>query len=402
MPNFRYRALSQSGEMVHGTIAAATAKDVIRRIEYLKLLPIEAIEDKAKRASGFGLSFGRPAASEVTTFTRDLSLLLKAGARLEDALELLGDDADIGRLRPVVAKIRAAILSGDSFSDAIERHPTLFPAMYVALARVGEVSGTLDHVLELLGAERVRSEAMRRKLVDAMQYPAFVLVASVAVMIFFFMFVLPQFGSVLRDFGGKTDTAMGTFLDISDFMRGNATELVLATSAAIVGVWLLLRQPALRASMLSTVSAWPGLSGIFRSYRTSLFCRNLGILLGSGVGLTGTLRILVNIMAVTGSAAAWSDAADRVRHGGKLSEALAAAGMLPPMAIRMLRLGEETGQLAQLSGRIAEFYEAKLQRSLDRVVGVVGPAAIIFISTVVGGLIVSVMTALLSVTQLVQ
>ncbi len=402
MPNFRYRALSQSGEMVHGTIAAATAKDVIRRIEYLKLLPIEAIEDKAKRASGFGLSFGRPAASEVTTFTRDLSLLLKAGARLEDALELLGDDADIGRLRPVVAKIRAAILSGDSFSDAIERHPTLFPAMYVALARVGEVSGTLDHVLELLGAERVRSEAMRRKLVDAMQYPAFVLVASVAVMIFFFMFVLPQFGSVLRDFGGKTDTAMGTFLDISDFMRGNATELVLVTSAAIVGVWLLLRQPALRASMLSTVSAWPGLSGIFRSYRTSLFCRNLGILLGSGVGLTGTLRILVNIMAVTGSAAAWSDAADRVRHGGKLSEALAAAGMLPPMAIRMLRLGEETGQLAQLSGRIAEFYEAKLQRSLDRVVGVVGPAAIIFISTVVGGLIVSVMTALLSVTQLVQ
>lgn len=402
MPNFRYRALSQSGEMVHGTIAAATAKDVIRRIEYLKLLPIEAIEDKAKRASGFGLSFGRPAASEVTTFTRDLSLLLKAGARLEDALELLGDDADIGRLRPVVAKIRAAILSGDSFSDAIERHPTLFPAMYVALARVGEVSGTLDHVLELLGAERVRSEAMRRKLVDAMQYPAFVLVASVAVMIFFFMFVLPQFGSVLRDFGGKTDTAMGTFLDISDFMRGNATELVLVTSAAIVGVWLLLRQPALLASMLSTVSAWPGLSGIFRSYRTSLFCRNLGILLGSGVGLTGTLRILVNIMAVTGSAAAWSDAADRVRHGGKLSEALAAAGMLPPMAIRMLRLGEETGQLAQLSGRIAEFYEAKLQRSLDRVVGVVGPAAIIFISTVVGGLIVSVMTALLSVTQLVQ
>lgn len=402
MPNFRYRALSQSGEMVHGTIAAATAKDVIRRIEYLKLLPIEAIEDKAKRASGFGLSFGRPAASEVTTFTRDLSLLLKAGARLEDALELLGDDADIGRLRPVVAKIRAAILSGDSFSDAIERHPTLFSAMYVALARVGEVSGTLDHVLELLGAERVRSEAMRRKLVDAMQYPAFVLAASVAVMIFFFMFVLPQFGSVLRDFGGKTDTAMGTFLDISDFMRGNATELVLATSTAIVGVWLLLRQPALRASMLSTVSAWPGLSGIFRSYRTSLFCRNLGILLGSGVGLTGTLRILVNIMAVTGSAAAWSDAADRVRHGGKLSEALAAAGMLPPMAIRMLRLGEETGQLAQLSGRIAEFYEAKLQRSLDRVVGVVGPAAIIFISTVVGGLIVSVMTALLSVTQLVQ
>ena len=107
------------------------------------------------------------------------------------------------------------------------------------------------------------------------------------------------------------------------------------------------------------------------------------------------------VCSVTGSASAWSVAADRVRQGGKLSEALAASNILPAMAIRMLRLGEETGQLPVLAGRIAEFYEAKLQRSLDRIVGIVGPVAIITISTVVGGLIVSVMTALLSVTQLV-
>ena len=136
-------------------------------------------------------------------------------------------------------------------------------------------------------------------------------------------------------------------------------------------------------------------------YRTSLFCRNLGVLLGSGVNLTATLRILVDIMAVTGGEATWAAAADRVRHGGKLSDALSAASSLPPMAVRMLRLGEETGQLPALAARVAEFYEAKLQRSLDRIVGIVGPLAIVTISTVVGGLIVSVMTALLSVTQLV-
>ena len=106
-------------------------------------------------------------------------------------------------------------------------------------------------------------------------------------------------------------------------------------------------------------------------------------------------------MAVTGRLDAWTLAADRVRHGGKLSEALSASSSLPPMALRMLRLGEETGQLPGLAGRVAEFYEAKLQRSLDRIFGIIGPLAIITISTVVGGLIVSVMTALLSVTQLV-
>jgi general secretion pathway protein F len=153
--------------------------------------------------------------------------------------------------------------------------------------------------------------------------------------------------------------------------------------------------------MISEISRVPGISSVFNFYRAALFCRNLGILLGSDVTLTATLRILVDIMTVTGRAAPWMATADRVRHGGKLSEALATTAILPPMAIRMLRIGEETGQLPTLSARVAEFYEAKLQRSLDRVVGIVGPLAIISISVVVGGLIVSVMTALLSITQIV-
>jgi general secretion pathway protein F len=402
VPNFRYRALTQNGEIVNGTISAPTVAEVARRIEYLRLLPIETIEDRRTAASlgGFGL-FGRPTAAEITTFTRDLALLLKAGARLDDALELLAGDADIGRLRPVIGKLHAALLSGESLADAVAAYPGLFPPMYGALVRVGEVSGTLDQVLDMLGAERARSEQMRRKLTDAMQYPAFVLVAAVGVMLFFILFVLPQFSSVLQDFGTKSDTALSAFIRLSEFLRANATAAMLGAAAAIAGGWWLLRRAATRAAIVNVLSRMPGVGTIFQFYRTSLFCRNLGILLGSGVNLTATLRILVDIMAVTGSEASWSAAADRVRHGGKLSDALAVASSLPPMAVRMLRLGEETGQLPALSGRVAEFYEAKLQRSLDRIVGIVGPLAIVTISTVVGGLIVSVMTALLSVTQLV-
>jgi general secretion pathway protein F len=337
----------------------------------------------------------------VTTFTRDLALLLKAGARLDDALELLASDADVGRLRPVVGKLRAALLSGENFADAVANYPALFPVMYGALVRVGELSGTLDQVLEMLGTERARAELMRRKLTDAMQYPAFVLVAAACVMLFFILFVLPQFSSVLQDFGGKTDSALSVFIRLSDFLRANATAMLLGSAAVIAGIWWLLRRPGTGAAVISAVSRVPGIAGIFQFYRTSLFCRNLGVLLGSGVNLTSTLRILVDIMAVTGNAATWAAAADRVRHGGKLSDALSAANSLPPMALRMLRLGEETGQLPALAGRVAEFYEAKLQRSLDRIVGIVGPLAIVTISAVVGGLIVSVMTALLSVTQLV-
>ena len=402
MPNFRYRALTQTGEIVHGTLTAPSAREVAARIEYLKLLPIETIEEKKAASGSFGLGvFNQPSSAEVTTFTRDLALLMKAGARLDDALELLATDADVGRLRPVVGKLRTALLSGESFADAVSAHPTLFPAMYIALVRVGEVSGTLDQVLEALGAERARAEQMRRKLTDAMQYPAFVLVAAIGVMLFFILFVLPQFSSVLQDFGGKSDTALGFFISLSDVMRANSTALLLATAALIAIIWWLLRRPGATSAITCAAARVPGLASIFQYYRTSLFCRNLGVLLGSGVSLTGTLRILVDIMAVTGNAGGWSAAADRVRHGGKLSDALSAAGSLPPMAVRMLRLGEETGQLPALASRVADFYEAKLQRSLDRIVSIIGPLAIITISTVVGGLIVSVMTALLSVTQLV-
>jgi general secretion pathway protein F len=403
MPNYRYCAMTQSGEIVTGSIAAPTAAEVSHRVEYLGLVLIEtALEGGAAAMSSFSWTiFSRPRPEDVTVFTRDLGLLLKAGARLDDGLELLANDTDVGRLRPTVVKIKAAILAGESFAEAIARHPSLFPPMYVALVRVGEVSGTLDQILEMLGNERVRAEALRRKFTDALHYPAFVLLAAGGVLLFFILFVLPQFSSVLRDFNAKTDSVIETFLALSDLLRAHGVEIGALAASAIVGCWLIWRRPGTRAAVITQMSRLPLVSAVFGFHRTALFCRNLGTLLGSGVTLTATLRILVEIMAVTGKVAVWTAMADRVRHGGKLSDALAASEILPAMAVRMLRLGEETGQLPALAGRVADFYEAKLQRHLDRIVGIVGPLAIVTISVVVGGLIVSVMTALLSVNQVV-
>jgi general secretion pathway protein F len=404
MPNFRYCAMTQKGEIVTGSIAAPSVAEVGQRIEYLGLVLVEtALDGGSAAVSSFSLTaiLSRPRPEDVTLFTRDLALLLRAGARLDDALELLANDSDVGRLRPTVVKIKAAILAGESFAEAIGRHPLLFPPMYVALVRVGEVSGTLDQLLEMLGNERVRSEALRRKFTDALQYPAFVLLAAGGVLLFFILFVLPQFSSVLRDFNANPDSMIETFLNISDFLRAHGLEVSLLAASAIVGGWVVWRRPGTRAAVVTQLSRLPLVSSVFGFHRTALFCRNLGTLLGSGVTLTTTLRILTDIMAVTGSLSVWTAMADRVRHGGKLSDALAQSAILPAMAVRMLRLGEETGQLPVLAGRVADFYEAKLQRHLDRIVGIVGPLAIIIISFVVGGLIVSVMTALLSVNQVV-
>jgi general secretion pathway protein F len=403
VPSFRYRALTQSGELVSGSITAPTASEVANRIEFLGLVPIETITeagDNYKVRLNFSL-FSKPRTEDVTVFTRDLALLLKAGARIDDALDLLAVDIDIGRLRSVVAQIRGRVLAGESLSEALMHHPTLFPPMYVALVRVGETSGALDHVLEVLGTERNRGEAMRRKVTDALRYPAFVLFAACAVLSFFLLFVLPQFAAVLKDFNAKLDPIVATLFDLSTFVRAHLEIIEATIVILIVCGWLVFRRATVRARILGQVTRLPLLNTVSQLNRTALFCRNLGILLASGVPLTMTLRILVDMLG-TSDNAVWSKAVDRVRHGGKLSDALADTTLLPAMAIRMLRIGEETGKLPELSGNVADFYEAKLQRSLDRVVGITGPAAIVVISTIVGGLIVSVMTALLSVTQIIE
>lgn len=402
---FRYRAMTEAGEVVSGSISASDEAEAVARIERLGLIPIETSAEargsSPGRAAGFSW-FSRPRPEDVTLFTADLALLVRTGARIDEALELLAGDSDAGRMRATIVSVSASILAGDSFADAIARHPQVFPAVYVALARVGEASGSLVHVLESLAAERQRSQAMRRRLIDALRYPAFLLLAAGGVMTFFLLYVLPQFAGVFRDFHAELTPVLATFLAASDFLRAHGGELAAAILGLALALGLAWRRPQARARLIAPLARWPVVRPAVEAYRATLFCRNLGLLLSCGVTLSSSLRILVDIMAGSLAPGLWSGVVDRVRQGGKLSQGLAETGALPMLAVRTLRLGEESGQLAELAARVADFYEAKLQRSLDRAVGVVGPLAIVVISLIVGGLIVSVMTALLSVNQMVD
>jgi general secretion pathway protein F len=405
MPTFRYRALSQVGELVSGSIAAPTAAEVGRRIEYLGLIPIDSVAEETdaliKRRDDFAL-FSRPRPEDLTIFTGDLALLLRTGVRINDALELLAADPDIGRMRSTVTKVTSAILAGESFADAISHHPSVFPPIYVALARVGEASGNLVQILESICGERQRAEALRRRLSDTLRYPAFLLLAASGVLLFFLLVVLPQFAGVFKDFNAKLDPVLVAFLGISDFLRQDMSAILVALAVLLAVGLLLSRRPRVRAGVIEAVSRLPLVRPMLGYRRTALFCRNLGLLLASGVALPISLRVLAEMMATSNDISVWTQVVDKVRQGGKLSDALTQTQALPSMAVRTLRLGEDAGQLSMLSGRVADFYDAKLQRNLDRLVGIIGPASIIFISLIVGGLIVSVMTALLSVNQIAQ
>jgi general secretion pathway protein F len=401
MPNFSYRAFTAKGEMVAGTLEAPSAERVVERVLELGLIPI-ADETAAASAPVVAARGARPRPEEIVVFSRDLALLLRSGTRINDALDLMSGERELGRMRALAGELHEAVLGGKSFAEALGARPDVFPPLYLALAGLGEQTATLPTVLDAIAAEGARAEALRRRITDALRYPAFLFLSACGVLIFFLTFVLPQFASVFSDLNAKPDPVLATFLKISASLRENGALYGGGAAAAVLALALTWRNAGMRASLIERVGRLPVIGAALEYHRTILFCRNLALLLSGGVTLSAALRILVDVMAAGGAQGSWSRIVDKVRRGGKLSEALGHEQLLPAMAVRTLRLGEETNQLPMLAARIADYFEARLDRSIERIVGVAGPAAILVISLVVGGLIVSVMTALLSVNQMVE
>lgn len=234
---------------------------------------------------------------------------------------------------------------------------------------------------------------------SSLRYPAFLLIAASAVLIFFLIAVVPQFAGVLRDFGAKQTGVVGFVLAASDFLIAEGEVVAAVAAAGLLVLLLVFRRPEARARAGALMARLPGLAGLVALRRTAVFCGGLATLLANGVTLTEALRVLGDLPGATG--AGLQRVGEGVRRGKRLVEAIGQENYLPPLALNMLRLGEETGELAEISRRTAEFYETKLTARLDRLSGIVGPAAIVGIAVMVGGLIVSILSALLSINQLV-
>jgi general secretion pathway protein F len=400
MPTFSYKAIDGDGRFIAGEVIAADPRDVSRQLAKLGYVPLETIAGRQalKTEKGFLLFRRSVGRREITVFLRELSLILRAGVTVDDALLLLAGEESAG-LAAVARDLRSAIASGASFGDALQRHPNLFGPDLVAMVRVAEASGTLETVLESVSEERARTEALMDKVASSLRYPAVLLVLACGVLIFFMVAVVPQFGAVLRDFGQKPEGLVAFVLGTSDFLLAHG-RTIMAGALGVIVLGLLARQHrGMRRTMRQYVNRMPGLRGILELRRTVLFCSSLGLLLGNGVTLTNALQVLLQLPGA--SSEGLDGVVEGVRRGGRLVDALARMSYLPPLALKMLRVGEESGELPTVTRRTAEFYETKLSDRLDRLAGVIGPAAIVLIAAVVGGLIVSILSAILGVNQLV-
>jgi general secretion pathway protein F len=398
MPQFSYRALTQAGDMVVGRVEAPSREEVIRRIEYLGHLPIDA-QAATEGILRRGFAVKAPRSRDVTIFLRQLALLVEAGLTLEAALQTLGDDANKSVVRFAEA-LRSSISAGHSFAEALESHPSIIEPAYVAMVRAGETSGKLEGALNAIVEDRTRRDLLAERINSAIRYPLFLIVTAVLILLFFLTYVVPQFEVVFKDLGNRLNAGAAFVLAASTWLHANFDLFLGSCLVVVLGFWLVLYKRERRARLLGILGMIPGIAGPMRDRRTARVVGTLGLLVANGVALPTALKILRDVVSEPRAIAAVDKLHDQVRNGRRFADALAETDLLPPLAIRMLRVGDETGDLPSIARHAAQFYEHKLGLGLDRLMGAVGPATIILVSIVIGALIISIMSALLSITEL--
>ena len=400
MPVFAYKAIDGSGAVIEGRAEALDEASLTAKLEATGILPLSVapVRSPAGRSGGAaagGLRRRRgPKPGEITQMTRELAILVAAGQPLEQALVTLS--AGTGPVPAMAAQVLARVRAGASLSTALEEQGPVFPKLYVNMVRAGESSGTLDVVLERLADLRERGEKTREMVVSAMLYPAILIVVSLASVFLLLTFVVPQFETIFKDAGAALPTPTAIVIAIGRFCQNYGWMVGLAVVAAVIVARRALALPGPRLAWDRTALRGP----LIRTLATARFCRTLSTLVGNGVDLPSAIALSRDVVSNTAVAAAMETVITGVRQGRGLADPLAEIGLFPPLAVQMLRVGEETGRIDMTSAHIAEAYERKLEAAIKRLVTLVEPALIIILGLAVGGIVMSILLAVISINDL--
>ena len=404
MPLFAYRAINPAGEVVEGELDAGTETLLVDRLQAMGFLPLETVPRRGRvggvaRSSG-GAGGGRLRGADLTLFTHELAILLAAGQPLEQALVGLGQGGDSTRIAGLARRLVERIRAGKSLSEAMGEDPGTFPALYINMVRAGEMSGMLHVVLERLADLRERSDAVRDQVVSALLYPAILLVVALGSIYLLLAFVVPQFETVFADAGAALPAPTAFVVAL-----GRVTQTYgWIIGLSLLGLVLLLRhalsRPGFRLPFDRLVLRLPFVGDFVRTLIAARLTRAFATLVGNGVDLPTALALVRDVLPNRAAALAMDEVITGVRQGRGLAEPLTETRLLPPLAIQMLKVGEETGRLDMTATHVAQAYERKLERWIKRLVTLAEPALIIILGLAVGGIVMSILLAVISINDL--
>jgi len=393
---FAYRAADRRGQTVAGVMEAADLHTVIERLRQEACYPIEVTEHQER--SRFS---PRIRGRDLVAFTQQLATLLEAGLPLDQALTIQAELTTGTRLRAVTRALLEDVRGGSSLGDALARHhPRPFSRLYVNMVRAGERSGALESTLRRLAALLEATQVLRDALASALIYPALLTGVGAAAVVFLLTFVIPRFAEIFRELGGAIPAPTVALLTVSDVLRRFWWLLGLGTLAVAVGARAMLATPRGRLSVDRLALRLPVFRDVVRGSETARFTRVLGTLLGSGVPLVLALAVVKDVLTNQVLARAVGGLGDAVKGGTGLHKPMAASGVFPPLAVHMVRVGEETGRLEDMLLTVGATFEEDTRRRLQRLVALAEPAIILVMGLLVGSIVVAMLLAIFSINEI--
>lgn len=402
---YGYRSYDASGRLVQGEIISDSREMALDALHRRGEFPLEVADSLVTRHPRWWdrdiVLFRRVSLSGLALFTRELATLLKADIALDETLRIVALQPSLSSpMRAITETILSRVLEGQSLSQAMAAEGDAFPEFYWRLARGGEASGTLGEVLDDLAAFLERSAEMRSKVLSALLYPAILLTVAVLAIVAIMAILLPSIVPLLRDAGAPLPLIVRILEGIRETVYGHWMLSLGLVGALAVGLVALIATGLLRMVFSRLVLRLPLIRELIIQREVARFSRTLATLMKSGVPMLDATRIAGSVLVNLVFRSAVKTVTDEVRQGAPLTRSLAASGYFPEVALRLIAVGEKTGQLETMLMRVADIFEATLQRQLDRVTALITPVLTLGMGFLVGGLIVSVMGALLGINEL--
>src|SRR5215831_381298 len=404
MPSFVYRAADRQGQTIDGVMEAPDARGVAERLQRDAYFPIRIAPQEERRAV-FGLAvphLGRRRVTrvEVLTFFQQLATLIEAGLPLDRALVILEDLAPNPRLRAIVGDLLKSIRGGSSLAEAMGKHqPRPFSRLAVNMVRAGEKGGVLEATLKRLAELLEETQEFKETVISAMIYPILLSAVGGAAVVFLLTFVIPRFVDIFKDLGQSLPLPTQILLNVSGVVQQYWWLIGVAVLSAVLAIRMMLGSEAGRWQWDRLVLQLPLLGEVVLKTETARFARVLGTLLKSGVPVLTALGVVRELAGNQVVGRAIERVSDGVRRGAGIAGPLNESRAFPPMAGHIVQVGEETGRLEEMLVKLASDFESEVRRLVKRLMGLLEPGIILIMGLIVGFIVVALLMAIFSITE---
>ncbi|MDE2308512.1 MAG: type II secretion system inner membrane protein GspF [Xanthomonadaceae bacterium] len=405
MTQFRYKAVSDAGEMLQGQMEAASLEEVVARLQDQGHTPLEAQPASGPAGGGTLAALFRRgpfSGDQLAQFTHQLATLLGAGQPLDRALGILLELPEGENAKKLVERVRDRVRGGNALSMALDEEHGVFPKLYVSLVRAGEAGGSLEETLRRLADYLERADALRGSIVNALIYPAFLLVGVLGSLVLLLAYVVPQFVPIFQDMQVPIPWITQAVLVLGNTLQTWWWLILSLLGGGLFGWRARLRDPAARLAWHTRLLTMRLVGPLLLKVETARIARTLGTLLKNGVPLLGALSIARQVTANRALDKALSETHEQVKDGSGLSLALGRAKLFPRLAMQMVQVGEEAGQLDSMLLKVADTFELESKRAIDRLLAALVPALTIVMTVMVAIIMAAILLPLLSLTSNIQ